>query len=166
MSPTYPPLPVAGGFHQICFVSDDRKAMQRFLNSQMGVPRFWEMDNATFENVTYRGAVGEFTIHLSLAYAGDMQIEVIEPVSGPSLYTEFLEKHGPGLHHMGFFPSDFDAAVRGFEDAGYPIAQGGHFGPTRFAYFDTEAACGSIMELIEDTREVRELFAVIKSGDF
>lgn len=38
----------------------------------------------------------------SAIYRGDgCEIELISPV-GPSVYKEWLEKHGPGLHHVKF----------------------------------------------------------------
>ena len=33
-------------------------------------------------------------------YAGDMQPELMSPVTGDSVYTESLDRAGPGLHHV------------------------------------------------------------------
>jgi len=124
-------------------------------------------ENISFDELTYRGQPADFRLDLSLAYAGDTQFEVIRPLSGPSLYTEFLESRGPGLHHLGFLVKDFDDAARTYRENGYQVAQSGVFGgSTRFAYYDTEAQCGAIMELIEYDDVVRKLFDSIKRGDF
>ena len=62
---------------------------------------------------------------------------------------------------------DFDAAAETYRKNGYEVAQSGVFGgSTRFAYYDTEAQCGAIMELIEYDAVVRKLFDSIKRGDF
>ena len=29
-----------------------------------------------------------------------MELELIQPIKGPNVYQSFLEKHGPGLHHV------------------------------------------------------------------
>ena len=29
-----------------------------------------------------------------------LQLELIQPIKGPNVYQAFLEKHGPGLHHV------------------------------------------------------------------
>jgi catechol 2,3-dioxygenase-like lactoylglutathione lyase family enzyme len=36
--------------------------------------------------------------------------ELIEPVAGASVHTEFLARSGPGLHHVCFAVDDIDAA--------------------------------------------------------
>lgn len=164
------PTPVSaigGAIHQICFVTDDLEGTQRFLRDHMGTGRFRVFEDVRFRDLTYRGQPAEFRIDLSLAYAGDTQFEVIRPLSGPSLYTEFLERRGPGMHHLGFLVDDFDGAAATYAANGYEVAQSGTFGAaTRFAYYDTEAPCGAIMELIECDDAVRKLFDAIKRGDF
>jgi hypothetical protein len=42
----------------------------------------------------------------------------------------------------------------------------GRFGTTRYAYFDTEGAIGSIMEIVYLDSAGRDFMAKIKSGDF
>lgn len=52
---------------------------------------------------------------------------------------------------------------------GYPIIQSGRVGNNpgvRFALFDTEAAIGSIMEILVLDKDMRNLFDRIKRGDF
>lgn len=158
---------VADAIHQICFVTRDLDATQRFLHDHMGAGRFRVFEDPKFRDLRYRGRPADFRINLSLAYAGDTQLEVIEPISGASLYTEFLDTHGPGMHHLGFLVDDFDRAAAGYAGNGYELVQSGVFGAaTRFAYYDTEAQCGAIMELIEADDGVRKLFDEIKRGDF
>ena len=41
----------------------------------------------------------------------DKQIELIQPLEGRSIYSDFLQAHGPGLHHIRFSVEPFDAAV-------------------------------------------------------
>lgn len=165
--PASPMAYVGNGCHQICFVSRDLYATQRFLNDSVGVGRFRVFEDISFEDLRYRGQPAGFRVHLSLAYAGDVQIEVIQPLAGKSLYSEFLDSGRSGLHHMGFIVEDYERAVRDFEAQGYPVVQSGRFGEaTRFAYFDTEAVCGSIMEIFQLDDTARALFAAIKRGDF
>ena len=37
---------------------------------------------------------------LSVARTGNTMWELIEPVDGPSIYQEFLDERGEGLHHL------------------------------------------------------------------
>lgn len=163
-----PGAPLAGGAHQIAFVVRDIRAAQRFWEGAMGVPGFALYEDIRFEELTYRGEPARFRIHLSLAYAGDAQIELIEPLEGRSIYTEFLERRGEGLHHLGFLVDDLDEAVARFEARGEPVIQSGRFGSepgTRFAYLDTEASAGAVLEMIQLDAAGRELFERLRRGE-
>ncbi len=160
---------LASGFHQIAFVVKDIKAGQKFFHEHMGVPRFFLLEDVKVKERTYRGGEGNFHIHIALAYAGDAQIELIEYISGESIYREFLEKKGEGLHHLGFIVDDYGKSVGDFAHNGYPVIQSGRIGNNpgvRFAYFDTEAAIGSIMEIFVLDDNTRNMFDRIKRGDF
>lgn len=160
---------IAAGLHQIAYVVRDIQAGQRFFTDHIGIPRFYLMENVRFANQTYRGQEGDSRLHIAIAYAGDTQIELIESLSGPNIYTEFLDRKGEGLHHLGFLIRDYDRAVRDFTANGYPVIQSGRVRKdrgTRFAYFDTEAGIGSIMEIIAPDEAGEQLFDRIKRGDF
>ena len=63
---------------------------------------------------SYRGKPADFVASISLSYLGDMQLELIEPVSGANVYSDFLRDNGPGLHHIcveADSPEHFDAAL-------------------------------------------------------
>jgi len=48
------------------------------------------------------------TAKVAFAYMGDLEIELIQIIKGKTLHSEFLETHGEGLHHLGFFGDDVD----------------------------------------------------------
>jgi len=48
------------------------------------------------------------TAKVAFAYMGDLEIELIQISKGKTLHSEFLETHGEGLHHLGFFVDDVD----------------------------------------------------------
>jgi catechol 2,3-dioxygenase-like lactoylglutathione lyase family enzyme len=102
----------------------------------------------------YRGADGTFAMLLAVS-DGSPQIELIQPLAGPSIYEDWLAAHGEGMHHVGIVvEDDFDAAVERLVAAGYPVIQAGDFGPAhdgRFSYHDTSAALGTIVELVRDS---------------
>jgi hypothetical protein len=55
--------------------------------------------------------------------------------------------------------------TEGVAGIGLSLAPNG-FGTTRYTYFDTEAAIGSIMEIVYLDSGGRDFMAKIKSGDF
>lgn len=87
---------------------------------------------------TYRGDETEYGMELAISYAGDMMVELIEPTIDPNIYTDFLDAHGEGLHHIACFSFDDPyAVVEAFEAAGIPVVQSGFAHGASFWYFDT-----------------------------
>lgn len=157
---------LAGGIQQICFVVRDITAGEKFFQHKLGVSRFCRFDDIQVDEPVYRGRPGNFRYHLSLGYAGEVAIELIQHLSGESIYKEFLDEKGEGAHHLGFLVPDHAQTIRDFQDSGYPVVQGGRIGGSFFAYFDTRRDCGVYMETIMLDEAGRELFARIKRGDF
>ena len=87
------------------------------------------------------------------AQVGDVELELMQSVDGNSLYRDFLDEHGEGLHHLQFWVDDLDEAVRILtEEYGFPSLQSGSCGRTekgcRYNYIDIEPL-GCIWEVVE-----------------
>lgn len=99
-----------------------------------------------------RGEPASYEMNIALWGEGP-QIELIEPVRGPSIYHEWLEQHGPGLHHIGMYVEDLDVGLTEMARDGHePVQWGRGYGETGdggFAYFDTRDLFGIYTELIE-----------------
>ena len=106
---------------------------------------------------TFRGLAQSHRLRLALAQLQTVMVELIQPLSGDSIYFEHLDRKGPGLHHVGVFVPSFDAALEEAAQRGYTVLQMGRgygrWGDGGFAYLDTEDALGMILELIEIPRE-------------
>lgn len=157
---------LAAGIQQVAFVVRDIAAAERFFADRIGVGRFCRFNDIEVHDSVYRGTAGAFHYHLSLGYAGDLAIELIQHLSGESIYKEFLDRNGEGAHHLGFLVPDHERTLADFAANGYPVVQGGRIGGSNFAYFDTRPACGVYMETICLDAEGREIFARIKRGEF
>ena len=98
---------------------------------------------------------GELRDEIALCGQGP-QIELIEPVRGPSIYHEWLEEHGAGLHHIGVYVEDLAPAwPRWRATATSPSSGAGataRRGDGGFAYFDLRQLFGIYTELIEIPR--------------
>ena len=64
---------------------------------------------------------------------------------------EFLEKRGEGIHHIGFFVDGFDRETAKMAEKGFKITQSGETPEVRWAYFDTDAVGGVVIELMQMT---------------
>ncbi|WP_067535351.1 VOC family protein [Nocardia crassostreae] len=156
-----------GPVTQIAWVVADVERAAKYLGAALGAGAWTRMPEVAFgpESCTYRGEPADFTAHISLAYQGDTQLELIQPVRGRSIYTEFLERGGPGLHHICLEPADFDAALKDAAAQGIDIVQQGDMGgQMRFAYLDGAAAGVPFLELAEIGANMRVFFDRIKKG--
>jgi hypothetical protein len=76
------------------------------------------------------------------AQVGEVELELVQPVDGPSIYRDWLQEHGEGLHHMNFLVDDVDEVSAVLANEGFPCIQGGKFGPPAdgggYACFDVK----------------------------
>ena len=135
-------------YFQTAYVVRDLEAAEEWFKKIMGVPMWVRSEVTLGEGCTFRGKPADSAMRLSLGFANEVQIELIEPLRGVSMYTEFLEQKGPGLNHIGFAVPDYDKAFAELKDAGLEAIQEGQLATTRFSYFDCEAYGASIIELL------------------
>ena len=158
----------SGPITQVAWVTDDVEATERLLSDQFGVRAWTRIPDVVFEAsaTTYRGRPTGLVAHVSLAYAGDLQLELIQPVSGESVHTEFLAANGPGLHHVCFETDDVSAACVSAEAAGHTVAMRGSMmdGEIDFAYLDCATAGAPYIELARIGPVMREFYDAVKSS--
>lgn len=102
-------------------------------------------------DTTYLGKETEFSFRIAIADAGEIDLELIEPLEGENVYTDHLEEHGEGLHHIACYTlDDPQETVDVFRDAGMPVIQSGVFKGSTFWYIDTrEALHGVLFEVLD-----------------
>lgn len=157
-----------GPIVQIAWVSDDIASTERLLSAQFGVGEWMRIPDVHFdpEHCTHRGAPADFTAHVALGYAGDLQLELIQPVHGESIYTEFLAVSPPGLHHVCFAVEDLDAACAAAVASGHPVIAAGSMmdGAMDFAYVDGSAAGAPYIELARIGPDMQAFYDDVKNN--
>ncbi len=96
---------------------------------------------------TYRGKPSEWSILAAFTWAGKMQLELIQPLKGPNIYYEHLEKKGEGLHHIKAYVDNSREVIEDFKKKGISVIQSGRFGKGEFYYFNTEPTLGITFEI-------------------
>ena len=141
---------------QVCFVVKDMKAMMAcYASLGVGPFKVYSMDTREMTGVTYRGKPAEYSLDVAWAPLGPWALELLQPKRGQSIYTEFLEKHGEGLHHLGIYldADEYEAGYTQLVEQGFEQIQGGPIDGLdrvgRFDYFQTEAGFGIILELLD-----------------
>jgi catechol 2,3-dioxygenase-like lactoylglutathione lyase family enzyme len=148
---------------QIAWVATDLDATETALTTLLGAKKWIRVPDVHFgpDACTYRGRPADFVAHISFSYAGDTQLELIAPVSGDSIYTEFLDRAGPGLHHICIEVDDVENAVAAVRPAEV-VARGVMPGGMEFAYVSAEAAGVPYIELARITPEIQAFFDYVK----
>jgi catechol 2,3-dioxygenase-like lactoylglutathione lyase family enzyme len=138
------------GVDQVGIVVKDIDEAAHHFRTLLGVGPFrvmeWPIEGIDPEG-TLLGEPAEWRMKLAFAQAGDVWIELIQPLEGESLFSHFLEEHGAGLHHLRFLVADFDAATAALEAAGIErlsSGTGAHVG-SRWAYYDTRELLGGLL---------------------
>ncbi len=97
----------------------------------------------------------EQSIKIAVAFSGQIQFEFIQPCdSNENIYNNHLEKHGEGIHHLGFFVSNLKKRVLKANSLDIKVIQQGIIinkggSVTNYAYLDTLDKCGIMMEFID-----------------
>lgn len=135
----------------IAFVTDDLEKHATWFANLLGIPvaEFKSTPPIEESKPEYLGKPAVLGCRQSNMRWGGIGIEFIEPDDQPSTWRDFLERRGPGIHHIGFRVRDMDAKNQEFNDEGYPTVQQGSFRGGGYAYNDTEPDLGVLIELLQ-----------------
>lgn len=131
-------------------VSDLAKSMERYWTT-FGIGPFYiyTFQPPVITDMTVRGKPAEHSMKVALAQTGAIQLELIQPLGGESIYKEFLNEKGEGIHHLGCVVDNLDEAIATTENQGISVIQSGRFPGGGYAYLDTERTLGTILELVQ-----------------
>lgn len=83
---------------------------------------------------------------------GDSEVELLAPLRPDSPIARFLERRGPGIHHLCYQVADLDAALAACRSAGYRLVDEvprTGAGGRRIAFIHPKATAGILLELTE-----------------
>jgi hypothetical protein len=101
-------------------------------------------------DATVRGRRVDYAMRIACAQAGPTQLELIQPLDGPSIYVEHLQAKGEGLHHIqSRIEHDIQGVLAAFARLGIRVLMSGRFGEGEFYYLDTEPTLGVIYEICQ-----------------
>ena len=66
----------------------------------------------------HRQTVEEFGVEAALLEIGGSHVELLSPVRPDTAVAKFLERNGPGMHHVAYRTDDIDGALERLRDAG------------------------------------------------
>jgi methylmalonyl-CoA/ethylmalonyl-CoA epimerase len=143
---------------QVCFLTEDIDATLRWFCQLLdkSVPPVNEQPDPEIARTQYKGAPAEVGFRQALMKWRGTQLEFIQPDHRPSVWRDWLNEHGPGIHHVGFAVGNFEDARASLADLGLPIIQEGAWPTGRYAYADARPEVGAFVEILDvDADEVR-----------
>ena len=143
--------PLFGKTFQWCIVVHDvRESAARFWSvARIGPWRITTLSPPGLTDTRLRGA--PVTYSMKVAFTTDTNgfaYELVQPLEGPSIYKEFLEKRGEGLHHIACEPAvSFEQTLADCRERGMDILMEGVWRGLHYVYFDTERLFSTVIEI-------------------
>jgi methylmalonyl-CoA/ethylmalonyl-CoA epimerase len=142
-------------FAQIGVVVRDIHQTMKVLTEVFGIGP-WRVFNIPPEDHKdlprfYYGKPTNYSSIQAFAELGPVELELIQPLEGESIFTDFLEKRGPGIHHIRFNIEHMEPVVEHLKNHNIGVAQSGlGIRPgTEWANFDTERLIGFTIEVLK-----------------
>lgn len=133
---------------QVGIVVKDVKEAAEKIEKLVGIGPFRILE-PEYRDLTYQGKAAKFKVRIGLAEAGPVQVELVQPLSGETIYEEFANRKGYGLHHLGIRTRSMEESVKEMEAKGLRIIQSGNRPGIKWAYLNTEEKTGVVFELLE-----------------
>jgi methylmalonyl-CoA/ethylmalonyl-CoA epimerase len=103
--------------------------------------------------ITHEETVRHEQVRTAIIPLGDSRIELLEPLQKDSAVGRFLQKRGPGLHHVALHVDDIHAAMATLKENGarlisdkVQIGAGGHL----YFFVHPSSAGGVLLEICQD----------------
>lgn len=133
----------------IGFAVKDVDSSVKFLTSNFALGPWQVFEYETQKEDMIAGEA--FKIKIGLGKLGSTITELIQPLAGKSIWSDFIETKGEGIHHMAFTVLNWDEMVSKLEGEGAKILvcalspEGKKWG-----YFKTKS--GGIIELMDNIK--------------
>jgi hypothetical protein len=144
-------------FAQIGWVVPDINATVKFLRRSLGVsfpaPYRYSAEDL---NIKYYGKVVPSDGLTTQIYNGGSFLELIQPLSGQSVFHDYLDKNpAGGVQHLAFRlqVNGFDQVVNDLVQQGYPVIGEVDHPIARMKFFDTYKIMGVATEIMGITPE-------------
>jgi catechol 2,3-dioxygenase-like lactoylglutathione lyase family enzyme len=102
----------------------------------------------------YHGEDVTFDAIIAFYHFAGIELEFVQPVSGKSIWQDFLDSGREGIHHVRFNVDSFDGTVQKMGDKGIPVSQEGESSRgipgLRWGYFDSEETLSFIFEIFNE----------------
>jgi methylmalonyl-CoA/ethylmalonyl-CoA epimerase len=135
---------VLGRIDHIGVATDDLDGAVALYEKTLGMP------------LAHRETVESQGVEAVLLDVGEGHVELLKPLGPETAVGKFLEKRGPGLHHVAYAVADIDATLEQLKSAGIElIDQEPRVGirDSRVAFVHPKATGGVLTEIVEPAED-------------
>lgn len=132
------------GIHHVAIVVDDMEEALKFWRDSLGL----EVEHV--EDVPDQQAIVAFLP------TGNSEIELVKPTSDDNGAARFMQKHGPGMHHICFEVDDIEACLSQLRENQVKLINEEPIigaGGKKIAFVHPKSTHGVLVELYEVTRD-------------
>jgi methylmalonyl-CoA/ethylmalonyl-CoA epimerase len=157
-----------GSAHIAIVVKNIDKAL-KFYSKAFGI-KFEEVQQYDLPlpghpDLVYRDKPSKYTMKVTFGQMGPVRVEMVQVLQGKCIYTDFLDKKGEGIQHLGFDVDDLEKEVINAKSQGLKmISQLKMFGIMAFAYFDPKETNGVTIELVQKDVQERLMKKLAEGG--
>lgn len=139
---------------QIALVVRDIEKTARSYAELFGVPvpEIFTIPPVEEAHTRFRGRLTKTRAKLAVFQMGQIVLELTEPDGEPSSWREFLERHGEGVHHVGFMVDDLNAALSFLERKGIRERHSGDYPGGRYVFVESAEQLGVLLNLKYEPR--------------
>jgi len=97
-------------------------------------------------------------VRVAVLMSGDLRVELLEPTSPDSTIAQYIDKRGPGVHHMAYAVDDVEHEVKLLLENNAQLIQPAPrpgAGGCKVAFLHPKATGGVLIELVERPRSHR-----------
>jgi len=157
-------------FTQIAWVVKDIKTAKRFFEDVMGIRNFGKVETIRVKEFegTYYGKPSDAESLVAMAYSGGTFIELIQPISGSSIFQDYLDKNpAGGVQHIAYsLPvANLDKFISEMANKGFGVVTSVNHPIARIVFFDTSKDIGVFTEIMGITEEGEKAVEKMKSGN-
>ena len=155
---------------QIAWVVKDITATEKLFREAMGIDNFSKAETIRLKEfeATYYGEPCDGESLVSIAYSGGTFIELIQPLSGRSLFQDHLDKNpAGGVHHVAYsIPvANLDKVISEMANKGLPVITSVNHPIANIVFFDTSKDIGVFTEVMGITEEGEKAVRKMKGGN-
>ena len=153
---------------QIAWVVKDIGVAVRFFEDMIGITNFSKIETIRAKDFegTYYGRQSNAESLVAQTYSGGTFIEIIQPISGRSIFQDYLDKNpAGGIQHIAYSISvgNLDKVISELRDQDFPVITSFNHPIAKIVFFDTTKDIGVFTEVMGITEEGEKAIQKMKS---